>query len=133
LCSLSFFKFGTLLFNFVTGCIYLGYPCCEAIIFIFVVNCSFFCLCKINCSVLLLLHFIYAYADVFLAIEKDTTQHECVWKCYCTFQSIVEVKFLACVLNVTHSSVMHIISYAKVCISMHIYITIALIAVLNGQ
>jgi len=51
---------------------------------------------------------------VFLAIEKDTTQRGCVWKCYCIFYSIVEVKFLACVLNITHHSVMHIILYANI-------------------
>jgi len=83
----------------------------------------------------LLFHFINAYTDVFLAIEKDTTQHGCVWKCYCTFHSIVEVKFLTYVLNVTHHSLMHIISYANVMYFIgYVYsITIALIAVLNGQ
>ena len=71
-------------------------------------------MCSINYSVLLLFHFIYACTDVFLAIEKDTMQHGCVWKCYFTFHSIMEVKFLAYVLNVTHCSVMHIISYAYI-------------------
>jgi hypothetical protein len=71
-------------------------------------------MCSVNYSVLLLFHFIYACTDVFLAIEKDTMQHGSVWKCYCTFHSIMEVKFLEYVLKVTHHSVMHIISYANV-------------------
>jgi hypothetical protein len=41
-------------------------------------------------------------------------QHGCVFESYCTFHSVVKVKFLACVLNVTHRFVMHIISYASV-------------------
>ena len=50
---------------------------------------------------------------MFLATEKDTSHHECVWKCYCTFHSIVEVKFLAYVLNITHRFITQIISYAN--------------------
>ena len=45
--------------------------------------------------------------------NKSQDQHECVWKCYCTFHSIVDVKFLAYVLNVTHRFVTQIISYAN--------------------
>jgi len=57
---------------------------------------------------------------VFLAIEEDTMQHGCVWKCYRTY-SIMEVKFLAYVLNVTNRSVMHIISYANVYFIAYVY------------
>jgi hypothetical protein len=69
---------------------------------------------------------------MFLATEKDTLHHECVWKCYCTFHSIVEVKFLAFVLNITHGFVMHIISYSNA-VYLRMCITIALFAVQNGQ
>ena len=78
-------------------------------------------MCNINCSVLLLFHFINAYTDVFLAIEKDTTQHGCVWKCYCTFHSIVEVKFLTYVLNVTHHSLMRSFHMQMLCTSLGMY------------
>jgi len=41
-------------------------------------------------------------------------QPGCVYESYCTFCSVVKVKFLAYVLNVTQRFVMHIISYANV-------------------
>jgi len=51
---------------------------------------------------------------MFQAIEKDNAAWVCVWWCYCTVHSIVEVKFVVYVLNLTHRFVMPIISYANV-------------------
>jgi len=52
---------------------------------------------------------------VFHATEKDNNSAWCVFgSVIVLLHSVVEVKFLACLLHVTHSFVMRIISYANV-------------------
>ena len=52
----------------------------------------------------------------------------CVWWCYCTFHSVVEVKFLHVCWTITHSLVTH--HFIHKCCVFHMYITIA---GFNGQ
>ena len=50
----------------------------------------------------------------FLQLRKVLSSMGVFGSVNCTLQSIVQVKLLAYVLNITHRSVMHIISYANV-------------------
>jgi hypothetical protein len=75
-----------------TGCIYLRPPSCEEIIFFLLWNFGFLMCVMYTTAFCYEFHFIYAHTDVFLAIGEDIMQHRCVWKCYCTFHSILEVK-----------------------------------------
>jgi hypothetical protein len=87
--------------------------CATAVTYIYIYIYMF----NINYSVCLLRisSYIYACPSVFHATEKDDIAAlVCVWFCYFTFHSVVEVKFLTYILNVTHRFVMLIISYANV-------------------
>jgi hypothetical protein len=59
--------------------------------------------------------YIEACTGVFHETEKDNkAARACVSKCYCIFHSVVDVKFLAYVLNITQRFVLCIISFANV-------------------